>query len=51
MPFFGLYKSFCAPISNIGCKIFLAEFEISDRGSRTKNHRFLLQQVHGVFAR
>lgn len=37
-------KSFCAPICNSGCKIFLAEFEISDRSttSSTKSHRFVL---------
>lgn len=44
MPFCGLGKSFCASISNLGRKIFLAEFVISDRGttSRTKGHRFVL---------
>lgn len=45
MPFSGLCKSFCAPISNLGCNIFLTEFEISDRGTklRTKSHRFVLE--------
>ena len=44
MLFSRLSKSFCAPISYLGCEIFLAEFITSDRGitSRTNGHRFVL---------
>lgn len=43
-------QRFCAPISYLGCEIFLAEFITSDRGitSRTNGHRFV--QVRAVFA-
>lgn len=37
-------QRFCAPISYLGCEIFLAGFITSDRGitSRTNGHRFVL---------
>lgn len=41
MLFSRLSRSFCAPTSYLGCKIFLAEFITSDRdiASRTNGHR------------